>query len=381
MSEAQEPQHTLARPRPLISVVIPVFDIEDYLAECLDSITGQAFRDIEIIAVDGDSRDSSGTILDQMSGEEARLTVVHTDQKMGPGRARNLGAGRARGEYIWFVDGDDAIVPDCLSGIAGRIEAVRPDVLLIGYEELYPDGRSEPGYGYDFMGGGAGECFTLAEQPRAAELSMASWNKIIRREFFLATSAAFWDDAPHEDIPVSCLLMVEAEKLSVLNRICYRYRKNRSGSAMSSGPAKRHFNILRSYGAVLDQIEKRAGNGDEKITAGVRHALFQRAIRHYSTILDTSGPGIGPIGAGGLIERRDRREFFHRMHWDYLHYRPPGYKRVKGLRGIKFLLIERDGYWIYCLLEPVNWLRVRLRRASGRGRRAGRARSLPRTDL
>lgn len=370
MSEAQEQQRILTRSRPLISIVIPVFDIEDYLAECLNSITGQTFRDIEIIAVDGASRDSSGTILDQMSGEDARLTVVHTDQKIGPGRARNLGAGRARGEYIWFVDGDDAIAPGCLSGIAGRIEAVQPDVLFIGYEDLYPDGRSEPGYGYDFMGRGAGRCFTLAEQPWVAGLSMASWNKVIRREFFLATSAAFWDDPPHEDVPVSCLLMVEAEKLSVLDSVCYSYRKNRSGSAMSSGPTKRHFNILRSYGAVLDQIVKRAGNGDEKITGEVRHALFQRAIRHYAAILDTSGPGIGPIGADGLIARRDRREFFHRMHWDYLHYRPPGYKRVKGLRGIKFLLIERDDYWIYCLLEPVNWVRGRLRLGASRmGRR------------
>ena len=92
----------------------PVFNVEDYVADCVDSITRQAFKHIEIIAVDGASEDTSGKLLDDISKKEPRLTVVHMSEN-GPGRARNEGVGHATGEYIWFVDGDDIVSPDCLT--------------------------------------------------------------------------------------------------------------------------------------------------------------------------------------------------------------------------------------------------------------------------
>src|SRR5262252_1007771 len=83
-----------ARPTPLISIVIPVYNAGRDLVSCLDSITGQSFRDVEIIAVNDGSTDGSAEFLDERAETEPRLTVVHED-RIGPGRARNVGAGHA----------------------------------------------------------------------------------------------------------------------------------------------------------------------------------------------------------------------------------------------------------------------------------------------
>lgn len=343
---------------PLLSIIIPVFDIEDYLADCLDSITQQAFRNIEIIAVDGASSDASGSILDEMSKKESRLTVVHLD-KPGPGRARNEGVKYAKGEYIWFVDGDDHIAADCLTLIANRIDATRPDVLFIDYEAFYSNGNTEAGDDHDLMARKTAAYFTLAEQPWVIDFGMTSWKKIIRREFFLSTHLMFPSDPPHEDISVSCGLLMEASRLSILSKVCYNYYKKRPGSAMWTGDTRRHFRIFDSYEVVLEEVNKRADNQDPTITIKVRHAFFQRAIWHYTTILDT----------GGLIGRGDRREFFEKIHRDYTKYVPAGYRPPSGFRGLKFFLIEKDAYRTYSILSPVNKLRLRIERTPSIARR------------
>jgi CDP-glycerol glycerophosphotransferase len=343
-------------PKPLISIVIPTYNLENYLPECLESITRQAFRDIEIIAVDGGSTDTSRQVLYEMGEKEPRLSVVPMD-RVGPGRARNEGVRRARGEYIWFVDGDDLIPDDCLASVANHIGTARPDVLLIDYEALGLNGRSRPGYGHDLMARKVPECFTLAEQPWVINFPMASWNKIIRREYYLSTSATFWSDWPHEDVEVSYLLLMEAGRLSILNRVCYKYRECRPGSAMENRSSKNHFKIFNPYEALLDRVEKLAAEGDRTITAEIRQALFQRAIWHYTTIFDAGNFSIDRE-ARRFVARDDRSEFFAMMHQDYVRYLPPGYHRPSGFRGVKFLLIEKGAYRTYSALDPLNKLRV-----------------------
>ncbi len=337
-------------PPPLLSVIIPVFDIENYLTRCLGSITQQDFRNIEIIAVDGASQDDSRKILDEISRKEPRLKVVPIDQR-GPGRARNVGVKRARGEYVWFVDGDDLISAGCLTLIADRIEATRPDVLFIDHDAFYPSGKSEPGTGHELMVRETSESFTLAEQPWVIEFSMASWKKVIKREFFLSSPASFSLESPHEDIEASCLLLMEADRMSILNHVCYHYQKDRPGSAMLTSDSKLHFSIFQAYRAVLDEVGKRASNGDRAITEEVRNAFFRRAIWHYTTIFDDDR---------GLIAPDNRREFFEYMHSDYLQYRPPGYRRPSGFRGVKYSLVEKGDYRLYSILDPANKLRLRM---------------------
>ena len=94
---------------PKISVIIPVYNVEKYLAECLDSCVNQTLRDIEIICVDDCSPDGSITILKKYAKKDSRIKIIRHETNMGLGAARNTGIANALGEYIWFVDSDDFI--------------------------------------------------------------------------------------------------------------------------------------------------------------------------------------------------------------------------------------------------------------------------------
>ena len=94
----------------LISVIVPVYNAEKYLRECLDSIVNQTYKNIEIILVDDGSTDGSGAICDEYADKDVRIKVYHIPNG-GASNARNLGIDNADGEYLMFVDSDDIILP------------------------------------------------------------------------------------------------------------------------------------------------------------------------------------------------------------------------------------------------------------------------------
>src|SRR5260370_33071687 len=127
--------------RPLISIILPVHDVEDYLGDCLQSVLGQPYADIEVIAVDAGSTDSSGQILDHRAGQDARLTPWHLGH-VGPGPARNAGLRCATGDYVWFVDADDLLAPGSLAAVADRLPPVPADCAPCDCDCLSARGRA-----------------------------------------------------------------------------------------------------------------------------------------------------------------------------------------------------------------------------------------------
>lgn len=334
---------------PAISVIVPVYAVEEYLDACLDSILGQAVPGLEIIAVDDASPDGCGRILDVRAKEEPRLRVLHLAGNAGPGNARNAGLAQASGEYVWFVDADDLLAAGAFAAVTARLQQDRPDLLLIDYEDLYPDGGTGPSPGAVLLRAAPGGAFTLAQQPQLIHLTMTSWSKVIRRAFLAGLGMTFAEGI-HEDVPLTCAMLLGAERISALARVCYRYRQARPGAFMvtrSSGQLR----IFRSY----ERVFALAATADPPPAPQVQAALFERAIWHYTTVLP-------------LVPRAARRGCFRRMHEDFLRYRPAAYQRPPGARGVKFWLVERNAYWMYSLLEPANRLRVLLSRAASRPR-------------
>jgi CDP-glycerol glycerophosphotransferase len=186
---------------------------------------------------------------------------------------------------------------------------------------------------------------------------MTVWSKVFRREFLLGLGVCF-PPGIHEDVPVSCAALLRAERIALLDRVCYLYRRRRRSFLATTSMG--HFSVFSSYESVFALMDAadggEGGPGPPPVGAQVRAAVFGRAIEHYSTVL-----------ASGRVPRRARREFFHRMAADYRRYRPAGYRRPPGLRGMKFALIERDAYLAYLILGPLNNARVAVTRA-GRAR-------------
>jgi CDP-glycerol glycerophosphotransferase len=378
---------------PLISVVVPVYGVRQYLGECLDSVLGRASAalpdvgrpgagqldggsaglaqpatGIEVIAVDDASPDGCGALLDDRASVDKRLAVIHLATNGGPGNARNVGLARATGSYIWFIDGDDLVPAGALAAIEARLAADRPDVLLIGYQDLHPDGSTAPGGGADLLRSAPSGTFRLADAPELINLTMTSWSKVLRREFLIGLDEPFRPGI-HEDVPVTCAALL-AGRLGTLARVCYSYRRSRPGSFMATRGSG-HLAIFDAYEDVFGLLGKRLAAGDQGATEAVQAAVFERAIWHYTSVLQ-AGIGIGPLRRGGLVPRRGRRAFFSRMHADFVRYAPASYRHPPGARGAKLRLVERDAYVTYEMLEPLNQLRVAVRRAVGRtmGRRA-----------
>ncbi len=324
---------------PTVSVVIPVHGVEDYLDSCLDSVLAETGVPVEVIAVDDASPDRSATIL--AARHDPRLRVIRSEAAVGPGRARELGAKEAAGEYIWFVDGDDELAPGALAAVAEALSRLDPDLLIVDFESLYPDGTTDPS-GADLSGP---QLRTLTSDPGLIHLTMTVWSKVFRRDFLCGLGVPFGPGI-HEDVPVSAAALLAADRIGVLDRVCYRYRRARRGSFMAA-TSDRHFDIFPSYERIFNFLSERTVVSPP-LTDPVRAAVFERAIWHYTTLLP-------------LVPPRRRREFFHRMAADFRRWRPAGFVFPAGARGVKFRLAARDAYLAYLLLEPVNRLRLLLR--------------------
>lgn len=122
---------------PRLSVVVPVYRVEAYLAVCLDSILAGAGADVEVLAVDDGSPDRSGQIADEYARRDPRVRVVRLPRNVGLGQARNAGIDHATGDYLWFVDSDDWLPAGAVPAVLERLSATRPDVLIVDHAEVY----------------------------------------------------------------------------------------------------------------------------------------------------------------------------------------------------------------------------------------------------
>ena len=347
---------------PTISVIVPVYGVAEYLPECLDSVLAGDF-DIEVIAVDDASPDGSGKILDDRAAGDPRLRVVHLDGNSGQGRARNVALEQANGEYVWFVDGDDALADGGLAAVAAALAESKPDVLLINWVSSYPDGRTAPNpYASLLPAVPVGGC-TLEDQPRLIDLTMTSWSKLFRRDFLGGLGVSFAAGI-HEDILVTCAALLSADMIAAVDTVCYRYRRERKGSAMHT-TSLGQLAVFDSYRRVFELVASCDAAGTP-VSDALRAAIFERAIWHYTTVLQTTGFGVGRIGLPGLVPRAERQRFFQRMHNDFARYRPASYQHPSGARGAKLRLVERGAYRTYSWLEPLNQARVAVRQLARR---------------
>lgn len=128
---------------PLISIIIPVYNIEEYLPRCVKSLQNQTYPQLEILLVDDGSTDGTGALCDQLAKEDPRIRVYHKENG-GSSSARNLGIAEAKGEYLGFVDSDDYVEPDMYEKLYAAITQYGVPVAQTGRDEIDPDGNRLP---------------------------------------------------------------------------------------------------------------------------------------------------------------------------------------------------------------------------------------------
>ncbi len=339
----------------LLSVVLPVHKVQGYLAQCLDSLLDQAFTDVEIVAVDDCSPDRSGEILADYAARDARLRVVTMPENVGLGRARNAGLDAATGDYVWFVDSDDWLAPGALGAVARRLRDTDADVLVVGFDRVHWDGRVVPGSGAETLPL-APETFTVESWPRIVKVLHVAWNKVVRRDLLVKLGFRF-EQGWYEDVSFTYPVLVAAQRISTLPRVCVHYRQRRTG-AITRTVDDRHFEIFDHWAhafALVDEYSERA--------EALRPVLARRMIWHYLIVLRNRE----------RILPGSRRRFFERMHEHYLRYVPDGgYDQPEGGQGARHRLVARGSYRAYQVWELGSRARATAHRQVRRVKRLGR---------
>ena len=218
----------------MISVIIPVYNVEKYLRECLDSVTGQTYQDLEIILVDDGSKDESGTICDEYAAKDSRITVIHKENG-GQSDARNCGLDNAHGEYIYFMDSDDWILPDTLAQLMERAVQENADVVFFEAETIYEDFNDQDyreelkrQHHYQTCSGARALC----EQYRNSEFLVCLCLHLIKRDLIEKDRMRFVKMPICEDELFTPLVYLRAERITELKKAFYM-RRLRAGSVMS----------------------------------------------------------------------------------------------------------------------------------------------------
>ncbi|MCY1137478.1 bifunctional glycosyltransferase family 2 protein/CDP-glycerol:glycerophosphate glycerophosphotransferase [Actinoplanes sp. Pm04-4] len=346
-----------------LSIVLPVYKVQGYLRQCLDSVLSQSFTDFEVVAVDDRSPDYSGAILAEYAARDPRVRVVTAPENVGLGRARNLGLEHATGEYVWFVDSDDWLSEGTLNAAAERLRETDADLLIVGWDRVHWDGRVQAGTARKSLAA-APDVFSVEQWPQVLNILHVAWNKVVRREFLLRLGFVF-EAGWYEDVSFSFPVMLAAPRISTLPRTCVHYRQRRTG-AITRTVGDRHFEVFDHWEHAQALATKYASPTDE-----VRGLLFRRMIWHFLRVLRHDA----------RVPRESRARFFGRMSEMYKTYLPPaGYPVPARAEGVRYRMVARGSYRSMRLFDftiaqarrgkrvlrrTAGWVKRRARQAAG----------------
>lgn len=239
---------------PLVSVVIPIYNIEAHLEQCLDSLLWQTLTDFEIICVDDGSTDGSVEMLARYAHQDSRILVV-TQENGGPGAARNTGLAHASGEYVIFLDSDDWFEPKMLELLTGSAKAMGADVTIYGADEFDTHtGRHLDGSWMlksHLLPGGAFAPEEIADCLFQFTYGMA-WDKLYVRSFLLETGILFPPLRNSEDLAFVFPTLLAARRIGVCAEVLLHHRVNRAASVSNSRSVQPNapyeaFQLVKTY--------------------------------------------------------------------------------------------------------------------------------------
>ncbi|MEU7582715.1 bifunctional glycosyltransferase family 2 protein/CDP-glycerol:glycerophosphate glycerophosphotransferase [Streptomyces sp. NPDC041068] len=337
---------------PRFSVIVPAYKVQAYLHECLASVLEQSFTDLELIAVDDCSPDASGAIIDEFAARDPRVKAVHLTENVGLGRARNAGMERATGDYLIFLDSDDSLTPGSLHAISDRIkETDEPDVLIYDYARTYWSGEAVRNQFAGQLTEEGEAPFRLTDRPGLLKVLMVAWNKAHRREFIEREGFTF-PPGYYEDTPWTYPILMAADTISTLDRVCVHYRQRRQGNILGT-TSRKHFDIFDQYDRVFAFLDE-----NPELSAAWRPVLFRRMVDHLSTIFTKRG----------RLPRGSRAEFLRKARAHYRRHRAPG-AHVSARTRLRHGLVRLGSHRTYRGLWAALRLRSRAKRYAATARR------------
>lgn len=261
----------------MISIILPVYNLEAYIQRTLDALCAQTYKDLEIIAVDDGSNDNSGAILDEYAKHDSRVKVIH-QANGGVSAARNTGIAAANGEYIGFCDGDDIPDPSMYERLLDNLLKYDADVSHCGMCTEGMDGHIN--YFYN-----TGKLYVhdhnegLLELLKAEKVEPTLCDKLYKRELFKKLSF----DATikiNEDLLMNAMLFKQAQK-SIFEDVClYHYIRHENSASKSAISDKHVFHPV----IVRERILELCKDENPVIQAQAKHNYIHANISTYSLL-------------------------------------------------------------------------------------------------
>jgi Glycosyltransferases involved in cell wall biogenesis len=291
---------------PLVSVIIPAFNIQNYLTQCIDSIRSQDFDSFEIIIIDDGSTDDTGKIARDYADRDPRIRVV-TQSNRGLPSARNAGLSIAQGDYIAHIDGDDWIDAGFLSSMHGCAVKTQADIVFCDF--LHDDAN---GHTWHFRNTSWPPCKSHTPEQFVLEMALqrashSSWNKFFKRELFSKNKILYPPEILlAEDLATTYRLAMVSSIITKCSGVYYHYRIRPSGSLMQTinykgRDAYATFQVMQNFSRNLSapssfveltdlslyyyQFTVNARNLGRYNQATEKHLVFQDFLKNRNSLL------------------------------------------------------------------------------------------------
>lgn len=309
----------MARPR--LSIVVPVYNVEGYLPECLDSIRSQAGPDVEIVAVNDGSTDSSEAILAETAAADPRLTVL-SQANQGLGAARNHGAAAAEGEYLWFVDSDDRLAPGAIDLLLTTIAATGSDLVSGNVHRLVGESARPARFLADAFA--RTRLRTHITRFPALIADRVAWNKVFRRSFWDRHDFRFPVGVHYEDQYVALPAHYLARSVDVRSEPVYLWRVRDSSAASSITQQRSDIDSMRDRVAAVRFVSDfLAGRGSPRERRRYDESAVTHDLRYFLEVVPDAGEdyrqafleAVAPYLAGVDETAYARLPAVRRMQW------------------------------------------------------------------
>lgn len=284
--------------RPLVSVIVPVYMVEEFLDACVDSILGQTYPVLDVVLVDDGSPDACPRMCDEWAERDARIKVVHQPNG-GLSSARNTGLDHAAGEWITFVDSDDVLGPDAVAHMVGAALASGADAVATEFVE-FSEGAPSFAAAKECLTSSGGEVLEMLVVPRTA---WSAWGKLFRAS--ILSGVRFTEGTLYEDVDFAPRVFGRAKIAVLSDAVTYGYRQ-RTESIMGMRQKAVEVDLLRVLQHAIDHVAVRFGR-----TSALYGSLLTGYVLHASKKLERSTTGGTPVSEAFVAEYRG----FIRRNW------------------------------------------------------------------
>lgn len=305
-----------------VSVIIPVYNVENYLRKCLNSLVNQTLKDIEIIVVNDGTLDNSQEIIDEYVKKYPKKVVSIIQENGGQGAARNTGLLHAKGEYIGYIDSDDYVEENMYEELYKKAKEEDSDIVICGNNVVKEN--------YEFLSKeDVDKEFLLGK--------MAVWNKIYKKNIIVDNKIQFRSKVWYEDLDFTMKVYFSSKKISYVDKPLYNYLL-REGSTMNNNNIKRNLELIEAFDSLIDYCK------DKKIYNKVKDEIEFLCIYHMyifaiTRVLNTNNNYKAKIAIINKFRDYINSNFPNFKQNKYLYLLPKRRKLIYNLINSKFYCI------------------------------------------